>query len=36
MADAPEYDPELVDRAELMAGLYDYYGYAPPARGFFR
>jgi sporulation protein YlmC with PRC-barrel domain len=41
---APEYDPELVDRDERMAELYDYYGYAPywapgyipPARGLFR
>lgn len=26
---APEYDPELVDRDERMAGLYEYYVYAP-------
>ncbi|WP_328474461.1 PRC-barrel domain-containing protein [Actinoplanes sp. NBC_00393] len=43
VADAPQYDPEVVDRDQQMAGLYDYYGYAPywapgyvpPARGFF-
>jgi sporulation protein YlmC with PRC-barrel domain len=41
---APGYDPELVDRDERMAELYDYYGsapywapgYLPPARGLFR
>ena len=26
---APEYDPELVDRDERMADLYEYYGYTP-------
>lgn len=44
VAQAPEYDPELVDRDEQMARLYEHYGYAPywapghasPIRGLFR
>ncbi|SNY25577.1 PRC-barrel domain-containing protein [Paractinoplanes atraurantiacus] len=44
VADAPPYDPELVDRDEYFNKLYNYYGYAPywspgyipPSRGFFR
>ncbi|MDY7087204.1 MAG: PRC-barrel domain-containing protein [Actinomycetota bacterium] len=44
VAGAPQYDPELVDKQETFAELYNYYGYPPygtpgyrsPARGFFR
>ncbi|GAA1618564.1 PRC-barrel domain-containing protein [Actinoplanes couchii] len=44
VADAPAYDPELLDRDEQMARLYGHYGYAPywapgfipPRSGFFR
>jgi sporulation protein YlmC with PRC-barrel domain len=44
VAEAPEYDPELIDGDEHMTELYRHYGYAPywatghvpPQRGFFR
>lgn len=44
VAEAPHYDPELVDKDRYFAELYDYYGYPPygaasralPARKFFR
>jgi len=44
VAQAPQYDPDLVDADEHFTNLYKYYGYSPygapgfvaPARGFFR
>lgn len=44
VAEAPQYDPALVDRDKYFADLYSYYGYAPywapqyvpPSRPFFR
>jgi sporulation protein YlmC with PRC-barrel domain len=39
VAEAPPYDPELVDRENTMTDLYAYYGFTafiPPPRGFFR
>ncbi|MBD0841431.1 MULTISPECIES: PRC-barrel domain-containing protein [unclassified Streptomyces] len=29
VADAPEYDPEIVDRSEFYDRVYRHYGYAP-------
>ncbi|WP_127507826.1 PRC-barrel domain-containing protein [Actinoplanes solisilvae] len=44
VAEAPQYDPDLVDRDKYFTDLYSYYGYAPywapeyipPGRRFFR
>ncbi|MEU8659751.1 PRC-barrel domain-containing protein [Actinoplanes philippinensis] len=39
VAEAPQYDPELVDQEKPMTDLYGYYGFTPfipPPRGFFR
>lgn len=44
VADAPRYDPDLVDEDKYFTDLYGYYGYSPywapgyvpPARRFFR
>lgn len=29
IAEAPRYDPDLIDEPDYYIGLYDYYGYAP-------
>lgn len=29
VADAPIYDPDLIDQSEIYAATYDYYGYVP-------
>jgi sporulation protein YlmC with PRC-barrel domain len=29
VADAPQYDPELVDQESFYSDVYDYYGYLP-------
>lgn len=44
MAEAPQYDPALIDGGKYFIDLYGYYGYSPywlpgyvaPTRGFFR
>ena len=44
VADAPQYDPDLIDRGRYFTDLYGHYGYppywsagyVPPARRFFR
>jgi sporulation protein YlmC with PRC-barrel domain len=44
VAEAPRYDPDLIDKDKYFTDLYGYYGYLPywapgygaPSRGFFR
>ena len=29
VAEAPRYDPDLIDQSDYYSELYDYYGYTP-------